>query len=89
MRNICIAVGGGSGAVGGGDRPRVRKGAAGMPEGTTLDNLMAAYSGEMNANARYLAFAKKADEEGYGAVASLFRRRQGPSRSILNGMRRS
>ncbi|MBF0216097.1 MAG: rubrerythrin family protein [Candidatus Omnitrophica bacterium] len=40
---------------------------------TTLDNLMAAFNGESNANAKYLAFAKKADEEGYGAVASLFR----------------
>jgi len=42
-------------------------------EKTTLDNLQAAFDGESNANARYLAFAKKADEEGYGKVASLFR----------------
>jgi rubrerythrin len=40
---------------------------------TTLDNLLTAYDGESNANARYLAFAKKADEEGYGRAASLFR----------------
>lgn len=40
---------------------------------TTLDNLMTAYNGESNANARYLAFAKKANEEGYDAAASLFR----------------
>jgi rubrerythrin len=40
---------------------------------TTLDNMMSAFNGETNANARYLAFAKKADEEGYGKVASLFR----------------
>lgn len=39
----------------------------------TLDNLMEAFAGESNANARYLAFAGKADEEGYGRVASLFR----------------
>jgi rubrerythrin len=39
----------------------------------TLDNLQAAYNGESNAHARYLAFATKADEEGYGVVASLFR----------------
>ncbi|MDD5439085.1 MAG: ferritin family protein [Candidatus Omnitrophica bacterium] len=39
----------------------------------TLDNLMTAYNGESNAHARYLAFAQKADEEGYGTVASLFR----------------
>lgn len=40
---------------------------------TTLDNLQAAYNGESNAAAKYAAFAKKADAEGYGAVASLFR----------------
>lgn len=39
----------------------------------TLDNLQAAFNGERNANARYLAFAQKADEEGYGEVASMFR----------------
>lgn len=39
----------------------------------TLKNLMDAYNGESNANVRYLAFAKKADEEGYGKAASLFR----------------
>ncbi|MCB2155244.1 rubrerythrin [bacterium] len=41
--------------------------------GTTLDNLQAAFNGEMNAHAKYLAYSKKADEEGFGAVASLFR----------------
>src|SRR6476620_9328683 len=44
---------------------------AGMTK--TLDNLQAAFDGESNANAKYLAFAKKADEEGYAKVASLFR----------------
>lgn len=39
----------------------------------TLDNLMAAYNGESNARAKYLEFAKKADQEGYAGVASLFR----------------
>jgi rubrerythrin len=43
------------------------------PAKTTLENLMAAFNGESNANARYLSFAAKADEEGYGKVASLFR----------------
>ncbi len=38
----------------------------------TLDNLQAAYNGESNAHARYLEFAKKAEAEGYGPVASLF-----------------
>lgn len=42
-------------------------------ENTTLQNMQAAYNGESNAHARYLAFAKKADEEGYQAVATLFR----------------
>jgi rubrerythrin len=39
----------------------------------TVQNLQTALNGERNAHARYLAFAQKADEEGYGAVASLFR----------------
>lgn len=39
----------------------------------TMKNLEAALNGERNAHARYLAFAEKADQEGYGAVASLFR----------------
>ena len=41
--------------------------------GKTLDNLMTAYNGERNANARYLAFAEKASKEGYDTAASLFR----------------
>lgn len=40
---------------------------------TTLKNLQAAYNGESNAHVRYLAFAKKADQEGYKKVATLFR----------------
>lgn len=39
----------------------------------TIDNLQAAFNGESNAHNRYLAFAAKADEEGYTQVASLFR----------------
>jgi rubrerythrin len=39
----------------------------------TIKNLNTALNGERNAHAKYLEFAKKADEEGYGAVASLFR----------------
>ena len=39
----------------------------------TLDNMQAAFNGESNGHARYLAFAKQADDEGYGEVASLFR----------------
>jgi rubrerythrin len=40
---------------------------------TTLQNLQTAYNGESNARAKYLAYAEKADKEGYGQVASLFR----------------
>lgn len=40
---------------------------------TTLENMQAAFNGESNAHARYLAFAKQADSEGFGEVASLFR----------------
>jgi rubrerythrin len=39
----------------------------------TNDNLMAAFAGESQANQRYLAFAKKADQEGYPQIARLFR----------------
>jgi rubrerythrin len=39
----------------------------------TLENLQTAFNGESNARARYLAAAGRADEEGYGPVASLFR----------------
>ena len=40
---------------------------------TTLENLQTAFNGESNAHARYLAFSEKANQEGYGEVASLFR----------------
>jgi rubrerythrin len=39
----------------------------------TMTNLQAAFNGESNAHARYLAFAQKADDEGYAGAASLFR----------------
>jgi rubrerythrin len=40
---------------------------------TTIQNLLAAYEGESNAHAKYIAFAVKADEDGFLGVASLFR----------------
>jgi rubrerythrin len=40
---------------------------------TTQDNLQEAFAGESQANRKYLAFAEKADEEGYHQVAKLFR----------------
>jgi len=39
----------------------------------TTDNLQEAFAGESQANRKYLAFAKKADEEGYPQAARLFR----------------
>jgi rubrerythrin len=39
----------------------------------TEENLKEAFAGESQANRRYLAFAKKADQEGYSQVAKLFR----------------
>jgi rubrerythrin len=39
----------------------------------TLADLKAAFAGESQANRKYLAFAKKADEEGFADVAKLFR----------------
>ena len=37
------------------------------------DDLKAAFAGESQANRKYLAFAKKADQEGFPNVAKLFR----------------
>jgi len=47
--------------------------ADGGPALVTLDHLQAAYRAENIAQERYLAFAAKADEEGYKQAASLFR----------------
>ncbi len=40
---------------------------------TTEDNLKEAFAGESQANRKYLAFAKKAEQEGFINVARLFR----------------
>ncbi|MHA2280343.1 MAG: rubrerythrin family protein [Promethearchaeota archaeon] len=37
------------------------------------ENLKAAFAGESQANRKYLAFAKKADKEGFSQVAKIFR----------------
>jgi rubrerythrin len=39
----------------------------------TITNLLTAYEGEVNAHSRYLAFATRADGDGFPGVASLFR----------------
>jgi len=41
--------------------------------GDTKDNLASAFAGESQANRRYLAFAKKAKEDGYPNLAKLFK----------------
>jgi rubrerythrin len=40
---------------------------------STQDNLQEAFAGESQANRKYLAFAKKADDEGFNQIAKLFR----------------
>lgn len=40
---------------------------------STKDNLMAAFAGESQANRRYLAFAARADKDGFPNVARLYR----------------
>jgi len=40
---------------------------------STSDNLKAGFAGESQANRKYLAYAKKAELEGYAQVARLFR----------------
>jgi rubrerythrin len=44
-----------------------------LPGSQTEKNLKEAFAGESQANRRYLAFAKKAEDEGYKQVAKLFR----------------
>jgi rubrerythrin len=39
----------------------------------TLENLKEAFAGESQANRKYLAFAKQADDDGFPQVAKLFR----------------
>jgi rubrerythrin len=48
-----------------------RKGEFNMTK--SFDDLMAGFAGESQANRKYLAFAKKADDEGFTQVARLFR----------------
>lgn len=39
----------------------------------SIDDLKAAFAGESQANRKYTAFSRKADQEGYSQVAKLFR----------------
>jgi rubrerythrin len=45
----------------------------GTTDMATADNLREAFAGESQANRKYLAFAKKADADGFKQVAKLFR----------------
>jgi rubrerythrin len=40
---------------------------------STSENLQAAFAGESQANRKYLAFAKKAEDDGFPQIAKLFR----------------
>jgi rubrerythrin len=44
-----------------------------LSESKTIGNLRAAFAGESQANRRYTYFSRKADEEGYPEVSTLFR----------------
>ncbi|MDD4772156.1 MAG: rubrerythrin family protein [Eubacteriales bacterium] len=44
-----------------------------MAESKTLQNLMAAFAGESQANRKYTAYAKKAEKDGNANAAKLFR----------------
>ena len=44
-----------------------------MPLMGTAENLQAAFAGESQANRKYLAFAKKAEADGFTQIARLFR----------------
>ena len=44
-----------------------------MSENKTMENLMAAFAGESQANRKYTAYAKKAEKDGKTNAAKLFR----------------
>jgi rubrerythrin len=44
-----------------------------LAESKTIGNLRAAFAGESQANRRYTYFSRKADEEGFPEIATLFR----------------
>ena len=44
-----------------------------LAKSKTIENLRAAFAGESQANRRYTYFSRKADEEGYPEIATLFR----------------
>jgi len=52
----------------------------------TDENLKSAFAGESQANRRYLAFARKAEEEGFTQVAKLFKAAAKRETSRLHGV---
>lgn len=44
-----------------------------LADSKTIENLRAAFAGESQANRRYTYFSRKADEEGYPEISTLFR----------------
>src|SRR5512140_1311950 len=44
-----------------------------QPMNQTITNLKAAFAGESQASQKYLAFAKKAEKDGFRNIATLFR----------------
>jgi len=44
-----------------------------LAESKTIENLRAAFAGESQANRRYTYFSRKADEQGYPEISTLFR----------------
>lgn len=47
------------------------------PQKLTIKNMKDAFTGETTANAKYAAFSKKAEEEGYAEIAMLFKAASG------------
>ncbi len=55
------------------NREKIKEGSMSLQGSKTENNLKEAFSGESQANRRYLYFAQKADIEGYNDVATVFR----------------
>ena len=50
----------------------------------TAENLKDAFAGESQANRKYLAFAKKAEQDGFKQVARLFRAAAGAETMLIS-----
>jgi rubrerythrin len=54
------------------------------PQKLTIQNMKNAFKGETTANAKYAAFSKKAEEEGYPEIAMLFKAASGAEQIHAN-----